>query len=213
MRSPAAEESSPHFSMLKWPNTPSKERYLQALRATTDPGTGQHDQPPRATPALLQEDALHLQNCIETPDYQEEVEELIKQVCKPGARLANIQHILVNITMTAESPTTIGLTLLKHGQDQNPHPHQNTFISTRLQRHKDWMGLNSSLPHLKNLQVRIYESKSLPGQPGAAVALPTWSDGKPPRYTLPKGHPQDLKQLFIWHGASVVHWVPIYRWD
>lgn len=213
MRSPAAEESSPHLSMLEWPNTPSRERYLQALRATTNPHTGKLDQSPRATPALLQEDARHLQNCIETPDYQEEAEELIKQICKPGAHLANIQHILVNIAITGESPTTIGLTILKRRQDQDQDPNQNIFISTRLQRHRDWMGLNPSLPHLKNLQVRIYESKSLPGQPAAAVAMPTWSDGKPPRYTLPKGHPHNLKQLFKWHGASVVHWVPIYRWD
>ena len=195
--------------MLAWPNTPSKDRYLRALHAATNQDDGDHRPGSPPTPTLAQEDSVHLQHCLETPDYQEKTEELIKQFCKPSAHIDNIQHILVNIAMTGESPTTVGLTMLH----QHQNPEHNTFISTRLQRHKDWMGLNPSLPHLTNLQVRIYESKSLPGQPAAAVAMPRWSDGKPPRYTMPKGHPHELKKIFKWHGASQVHWVPIYRWD
>ena len=81
-------------------------------------------------------------------------------------------------------------------------------VPFQLMRHHDVLGLNKILSHMREMNITMFESKALPGQPGLIVAEPRWDkyQNSLPRNNLPEGAATYLEQVLRWHGAKLFRW-------
>ncbi len=87
-----------------------------------------------------------------------------------------------------------------------------THVSSfsRLSRDQDWMGLDGTLPKVRDLVALVYESERAPGLPGWVLALSAdilQISGIPPHHLFPEGQTTWLKEVLEFHGATP-YWVP-----
>ena len=113
---------------------------------------------------------------------------------------------------TGSSPDTIGMALMTDDPAvplAPPSEALTTVIFTRLARHPKWMGLDSLLPYVRNLQAIVFQEPDYDvPTPDTIIAAPRsiHIDGDHTA-SFPQGLPSQLDAMLAWHGASPRRWV------
>ena len=78
----------------------------------------------------------------------------------------------------------------------------------QLMRHHDVLGLNKIFTHMRGMNITIFESRALAGQPGLILAESRWDEyqNSLPQNNLPEGEATYLRQVLGWHGAKLFRW-------
>ena len=215
MQDPSDERHPPSLpldTILSWPNTPPPHiiNSLQSLisQTLTDINQGQD---PISTPPALADHLKAYTERLSVHIFREEATAYYKQVREEYPDLSPLTAMR-NAARTGSSPDTIGMGLMTDDPAvplAPPAPGLTTVIFTRLARHPQWMGLDSLLPYVRNLQAIVFQD------PDSSIPIPDTLIVTPRAVAIegdhttsfPKGPPSDLDQMLAWHGASPRLWV------
>ena len=204
-------DAIPLHILLSWPNTPDQKVLEKLHPLFHDPDVPfRYNNAIATNPDMAAHIIAYVERITVHPFRQEALDFYLttKQTFPEAPAL----EILRSAAHIGTSDTTIGLAIMTNDPampQASLEPGTTAVIFTRLSRDPQWMGMDSTLPYLRNLQAVVFQQddKDSP-TPAAIVAIPRDVEiqGDATR-SFPPGPPADLDNLLAWHGAAPRIWV------
>ena len=201
----------PFHTILSWPNTPGQEVLDKLQPIFHDPDNPfQYHNAIANTPHMASHIIAYFERITVQAFRQEALDFYL--ATKQEFPEAPLLEVLRSAAHIGTTDSTIGMAIMTDDPgipQASPTPGTPTIMFTRLSKDPQWMGMDSTLPYLRNLQAVVFqqEHEDTP-TPGAVVAVPRDIDIEGDATTsFPSGLPAELDNLLAWHSAAPRIWI------